>query len=193
MDPLGMGWNRNKVFLIKWSFVFAFLLIVILSIKLIFTNDNNQDKTLAEFMLFGDSLIERTDVDYRIAKKIENALKLKYPLVNIAISTCAKGGSRILDLRNRVNKCMLNRPKKYPIGLIIYWDSDSTDIDFSLALTKSVLERYKNNLIFTLTELIYYIPYIAVAGPTLDGELPRGLNKRDNILDVYEGNLMCIG
>jgi len=177
--------NRNFNF--RWSFIFAYLTLVYLSMRIISTslNDEHSNRATIEFVLFGDSLIERTEADYKMAKNIENTIKWKHPTVDVVISSCAKGGSRILNLRNRMSECILNR--KAPAGLIIYWDSDASDIEFELALTTSVLESYKSNLKFTLSTLAQYVPLIAVAGPTFDGELPRGLNKRDYIYDVYEG------
>jgi len=74
-----------------------------------------------------------------------------------------------------------------PDAAILYWDSDASDIS-APDDTNATRLAYKQNLDFVLAEMTAAMPgKVAMGGPTLIGEEPRGQNWRDRRYDEPGG------
>jgi len=175
----------NKQFVRRWGLTFAYVSIICALLK--YALCPRKGGPYVEIMLVGDSLIERTNNDFNTGRLIQYYLTYKYPKFNIEVSSKAKGGDTISRIRRRLHRDVLQRKGlSPPLGLIMYWDSDASDIEFDKALTSDTLEAYTADLRFVISELKANIPYVALSGPTIFGEQPRGTNMRDKIYDYYE-------
>lgn len=75
-----------------------------------------------------------------------------------------------------------------PDAVIVLFDSDAVDehLEHTGASAEQSRVEYKSNLITLMTKLTSEVPNVALSGPILKGELPRGSNSFDRELDVYE-------
>lgn len=148
---------------------------------------------IVEVALFGDSLVANTNRDYHIVRSIESQLSTLHPDTTIYVYGSGIGGNRILDLKNRMNTDVLDRSswkslvtgRTAPDALVLYWDSDCSDVDETPDTQDSIRAAYESNLRYVLTQLTNRIPHVIVAGPSLYGELPRGQNSKDEMYDAY--------
>jgi hypothetical protein len=75
-------------------------------------------------MLFGDSLVGKTENMFSFSKDIGNALRKANPTFEIHVSTSGLGGNTIEDLNNRVERDVLHLKLD---AIMVYWDSDASD------------------------------------------------------------------
>lgn len=130
---------------------------------------------------FGDSLIDFTDSDYGIISHIMKKLQIAYPQLAFDAVSVGEGGDQVKRLLARVSNDVL---RHNPDCILIYFDSDATDrIDADKSNVKNL---YYDDLSQLLQICTAQAPgCVGLGGPTLFGELPRGSNTRDAILDEY--------
>ena len=167
--------------------------ILIVSVSLSVRGSSKGSDDGFNVVLFGDSLIGYTETSYQIASKIRSNVLMKHPDININMYTSGVGGNRIADLKKRMYRDALHKnyfqfvptqPGNRPDAIIMYWDSDATDVDETGHVTE-IRAEYTANLYDVLSTLKTQVKFFAFGGPTLYGEKPHGLNRRDDILDDY--------
>jgi len=135
---------------------------------------------------FGDSLIAKTDMDHNLLDDVCDDLNEKDSLADLHFIPIEGGvfGNRIADLRRRLTAdCLDHNPE----AAILYWDSDASDIPAAND-TNATRLAYRQNLDFVLAEMTAAMPgKVAMGGPTLIGEQPRGQNWRDKRYDEPGG------
>lgn len=117
--------------------------------------------------LFGDSLISRPWLNLDLEGKIKSYL----PQLQLEITSVASNGCKIADMRGRLGDLIDTDSK--PDAVILYWDSDVSDVDESKMTSDLVDElrlKYTEDLSFILSELVSNITYVAVAGPGILGK-----------------------
>lgn len=183
-DQNSLPWGLNPRLMI-YGIVFSAIILVMVFVRLYLLFQ----PTTERIVLFGDSLVRRND-NY-IGRNVQKNLKGSFGGVKVYSSGVS--GNCIADMKGRMNDDVLER-KAFglltfwtlgpPDAVILYWDSDAVDVDDSLDPT--VLQTYQDDLRYVLQQLQDRgVNYIAVGGPTLDGELPHGENEKDSILDLY--------
>jgi len=70
-------------------------------------------------------------------------------------------------------------------AVIIYFDSDAADVDESKFDLNDLRARYVWNLTEVVKTISKNVPLVALSGPTLCGELPRGTNGDDAKFEEY--------
>ena len=130
---------------------------------------------------FGDSLIQFSDNDWGLVTHVMTKLQRTYPRLALDAISTGEGGNQVLNLLHRVDHDVLAHK---PDCIVIYFDSDATDrADADEPGTKN---RYFDDISQLLRICTRQSPgCVALGGPTLFGELPRGRNSRDNVLDDY--------
>ena len=84
----------------------------------------------------------------------------------------ASSGSKIFDMRSKLGDIL--DLEAVPHAVILYWDSDVSDVDESKMTADEVDDlrtQYRDNLSFTLSQLVLNISYVAVAGPGILGNV----------------------
>lgn len=151
-----LSFNRNDVI----PYVFG------RNLTLIQTNDH-KNGTQFKVALFGDSLISRPFLNLDLEGKIKSYL----PQLHLEITSIASNGCKIADMRGKLGDLVDTDIK--PDAVILYWDSDVSDVDESKLSSDSVDElrlKYTEDLSFILHELVSNISYVAVAGPGILGK-----------------------
>jgi len=134
---------------------------------------------------FGDSLIGFSDRDYGFVQKEVDYLGKKWPGFAFDAISTGVSGDKAHTLLARVYKDVITH---HPDCIILYFDSDASDIKREIVLSTDYEITYKDNLRKLLVILLTQAPRcVALAGPTTFGEWPRGsgLNPRDDIYDAY--------
>ena len=73
-----------------------------------------------------------------------------------------------------------------PQAVVTYFDSDASDVNEDLVSDVAELRReYRNNLTSLMLDLTTFVPFNALGGPTLYGELKRGTNHDDQKFEEY--------
>lgn len=130
---------------------------------------------------FGDSLIRFSDQTYGLVAHVMTALQRTYPQIALDAISTGEGGNQVADLLARFNRDVLVHK---PDCIIIYFDSDATDrVDADEPGTKNAYFDHISQLLRMCTQ--QSPGCVALAGPTLFGELPRGSNLKDAVLDDY--------
>lgn len=136
---------------------------------------------------FGDSLTAKTDMDHNLLDDVCGDLNRKESLSGDFHFIPIEGGvfgDRIADLRSRLQSDCLDHN---PDAAILYWDSDASDIP-EADDTNATRLAYRQNLDFVLAKLTASMPgRVAMGGPSLIGEQPRGHNSRDRRYDEAGG------
>jgi hypothetical protein len=133
------------------------------------TDDNNG--TRFQVTLFGDSLINRPFLNLDLDGKIRSYL----PQFELDITNIASSGCKISDMRNKLADVIDTEPKLDAV--ILYWDSDVSDVDESKMTLSEVDDlrlKYRTDLSYILSELARNITYVAVAGPGILGQCSMG-------------------
>jgi hypothetical protein len=177
------SWNVNPR-LIIYSIIFSAIILVMVFLRLYLLFQPRSMRVI----LFGDSLVKRKD-NY-IGRMMQKSLRKSYS--DIKIYSSGVSGDCISDLRRRLTDDVLER-KAFgllrfwvldpPDAVIMYWDSDAVDVENSL--DEDILHSYVEDLQFVLETLKEKVSFVALGGPTLDGELPYGQNEKDSTLDFY--------
>jgi hypothetical protein len=181
--------EKRKIILVCCLFTMFFLIVavsIVLIVPLLY-------RETFEVALFGDSLVENTDLVYHISSNIQATLSSAHPNLAISVYSSGHGGNTILDLRNRYKEDVVERHSQKwlisgftpPDVVIVYWDSDCSDDEETPQTINAIRGAYVDNLVYLLTHLQANIPQVIVAGPSLYGELPRGENSKDAMYDDY--------
>ena len=114
--------------------------------------------------LLGDSLVGGLYITY----DIKTMLQLYLPMFNFEIIPFDVSGSRIADIRSRLDKVIEAKPD----GTFLFFDSDCYDIDeYLLSRTKvsEIRDAYRTNLEYVLSTLISSNPngFVALGGPSI--------------------------
>lgn len=104
---------------------------------------------------------------------------------------CRAITARKNDIIHRMENDVLRHK---PEVIFLLWDSDAADIDegddendFNHGLpSKARVRQYNIDLDFVLNAFLKSGAHVIVGGPGLFGELPRGQNVRDPMMDAYE-------
>ena len=134
----------------------------------IFQPSDDQNGTRFRVALFGDSLISRPALNLDLNGKIKSFL----PQFEVEMTNVASSGSKIFDMRSRLGEII--DVEFVPDAVILYWDSDVSDVDESKMTLDEVDDlrmQYRDNLSFTLSQLVLNITYVAVAGPGILGDV----------------------
>jgi len=145
--------------------------------SLIPLNETNFHK----IVLYGDSQISITNRLYYMKDVIAEKITKRLPHLNFTVISEARSGQHIIDLRNRMCKDVISARAE---AVITFWDSDvTTSQDHQ---SEHAIKTYVNHLDQFISTMKSEVKYFAIAGPSLQGELPRGMNRFDQCLDVYE-------
>ena len=120
--------SSTKSTYLRLTTLFGLLFLIFSLVFYIFNSSVEKQGTPIEIMLFGDSLIERTNNDFDIAKLIDYSLSLDNPGFEITVTTSGKGGDTIKRLKDRLDRDVLERSGGSlppPDAIIMYWDSDA--------------------------------------------------------------------
>lgn len=129
------------------------------------TDDGNE--TRFQVTLFGDSLINRPFLNLDLDGKIKSYL----PQFSLDISNIASSGCKISDMRNKLGDIIDAEIR--PDAVILYWDSDVSDVDESKLSADEVDDlrsKYREDLSYILQELVLNVTNVAVAGPGILGK-----------------------
>jgi len=175
-----------------------FISTILLSIKIInhdrydhfednsYTNSTASLKSISNsgkinIALLGDSLIAVPWGEYGLKDKITEQISS-----NVNLCSYGRGGSKIEQILKRVDTALKECQPQY---VILFWDSDCSDIDESTMTPDEVTElrdQYKANVLEVCSRIIKFesVSGLAVGGPVLLGEgpitvllPPRMLNK----------------
>lgn len=147
--------------------------------------------------LYGDSLVAIPTDDYYLDYHLYTDLYYLKKHFNPEVSAWGHGGYRISDLRRELHSKVFHRFDYStvftwrlagpPDAVILYWDSDVDPgpKDGSDPMNNDTVAAYLNTLYDVLGDLKNRVGTVIMAGPTLVGELPRGMNAKDDTLDYY--------
>ena len=136
--------------------------------------------------LIGDSLICRPYDLFDLTGKIKTLLPKYY---NITFTNYAKNGNTISNVReNQLDICL----KDNPDIILLFWDSDCSDIDehiMDLEQVNTTRKAYIKDLEYVVSEIIKRGIYFTFGGPAILGEGLIGKPSRfwfkDSMLDDY--------
>ena len=134
-----------------------------------------------KIVLYGDSQISITNRLYKIKDRLADKITTRFPHLNFTVTSEARSGQHISDLRKRMCKDVIDQGAE---AVIMFWDSDVTSRQDHQSM--SAIKAYVNYLSEIMATMRAEVNYFAVAGPSLQGELPDGKNKNDQCLDIYE-------
>jgi lysophospholipase L1-like esterase len=136
-------------------------------------------------VLLGDSLVHRSSEDHGLLAGIREDLERRHPDRRFELVDAGVDGNQIADIRGRLERDVLLRR---PAAVVLYWDSDVSDVDESRMMPSQVRDRraaYERDLVDVLQRLCSSGAHVIVSGPTLIGEQPHGQNPKDAQLDGY--------
>lgn len=129
----------------------------------------DENVTSFQVFLFGDSLINKPFMNLDLDGKIKSYL----PQFSLDITNVASNGCKISNMRDRVVELIEADPK--PDAVLIYWDSDVSDVDETRLSSNEVDDlrsKYRSDLSYILSELASNISFVALAGPGILGDTP---------------------
>eukprot|EP01040_Poterioochromonas_malhamensis_P012614 gene12614-13806_t len=165
------------------------------------TNYKNDDPNIPTYRLtfIGDSLIHRPFTEFDLGGRLQRHFRS----INLDIIDNARNGQEIA-------KCQENIYKDVPMNssdmVILFWDSDCSNIDESI-LNQDQINEIRANYRSNLTQVIEAVKaagvkYMAVSGPNLLGEGPNSplrhvffpsfVNDKTNMLNAYRAMNMEI-
>ena len=127
---------------------------------------DDQNVTSFQVFLFGDSLINKPFMNL----DLEGKMKTYLPQFSLDITNVASNGCKISNMRDRLEHIIEADPK--PDAVLLYWDSDVSDVDESRMSSDEVNDlrsKYRSDLSYLLSELTSNITYVALAGPGILG------------------------
>jgi lysophospholipase L1-like esterase len=133
----------------------------------------------------GDSLVHRSAGDHGMLAAIQAGLAGRHPDLSIEVIDASVNGSRIADVRDRLDEDALSLR---PSAIVLYFDSDVSDVDerpMSKAERQATRAAYERTLRDVLSRSRASGARVFLSGPTVLGERPRGRNPRDAQLDAY--------
>ena len=116
------------------------------------TPDDNS--TSFQIFLFGDSLINKPYMNLDLEGKIRSYL----PQFDLEITNIASNGCKISDMRSKLVEVLEGEVR--PDAILLYWDSDVSDVDeskMSASEVDDLRSKYKDDLSYTLSELASYL------------------------------------
>ena len=139
-------------------------------------------------VLLGDSLINRPCEMFNLSVLLSN-LTEPPPGVSLVFVNSGDNGEEIASILARTPSVLA---QYNPWAVILFWDSDCSNIDESKLTPQQVQQlraNYSANLLATERLILAATPRLAVAGPELLGEGPIGLPDRfankTQMLDDY--------
>jgi len=164
------------------TFLFVLLLVALL-LPCVAANN----AAMWNITLFGDSLINLPSSNFNLLELIQTQLVFGQATVyNSGIN-----GNRIANMLARVDDMLTSTS---PSAVILFWDSDCSDVDESTMSSEQVAElraNYTQNLIATCERIFAYptVTHLAIAGPEVLGEGPIGtpdrFKNKTQMLDDY--------
>lgn len=148
--------------------------------------------------LYGDSLV-RVACDHFLNDFLYSDLFYTKPQYETEIIHYGKSDFHIVDLKAAMHREMFHRfdyttmfTWRYagpPDTVIMMWDSDVLPgpWDGSEPMDQKNVDAYTENLHDTIVEFKKHCKVFILAGPSLNGELPRGQNPKDADLDYFVG------
>ena len=140
--------------------------------------------SLIKVAFIGDSLINRPYLKYNLTDKIQALL----PDLKLSISNYASDGSVIKNIKNSLNQMLISKPD----AVLLFWDSDCSDVDESSMSYPEVMElraNYTRNLEEVIEHVLTAKVFLAIAGPGVLGEASLGKPSRfwgkTNMLNDY--------
>ena len=130
----------------------------------------DENVTSFQVFLFGDSLINKPFMNLDLDGKIKSYL----PQFSLDITNVASNGCKISNMRDKVVELIAADPK--PDAVLIYWDSDVSDVDETRLSSNEVDDlrsKYRSDLSYILSELASNISFVALAGPGILGDTPH--------------------
>lgn len=137
------------------------------------SNQTPSNETFS-IVLFGDSLVNKPFLEFDLGGKIQALL----PQHNLQIKNCGFNGATIFELRNNVGymtDCVLSQTNT---AVILFWDSDCSNVDESTMTNIEVQELrkyYIGNVSLVIETIQDTGALLALAGPGLLGETGQGL------------------
>jgi len=122
-------------------------------------------------VLIGDSLLREPSINFDLIGLLHSNLR-KY---NLAFDVVAESGSKIHDINGFLYKALALKPD----GVILFWDSDVSDVDIS-ALSQNQLNSFKAEYseqleLFIKSTNSSGVSVIGISGPSILGESWFGL------------------
>ena len=103
---------------------------------------------------------------------LDGKIRSYLPQFDLDITNIASSGCKISDMRNKLGDVFDTKVKLDAV--ILYWDSDVSDVDeskMSVTEVEDLRLKYRTDLSYILTELVRNITYVAVAGPGILGQV----------------------
>ena len=141
--------------------------------------------TVVRVVFVGDSLIHRSAEDHGMLDAVARELARRHPALQFEMVDAGVNGNMIADIQARLDDDVIALA---PAAVVLYWDSDVSDVDESHMSTSEVAAQrvaYRGVLQDVVTRLVASGTHVIVSGPTLIGEAPRGTNPKDGMLDEY--------
>jgi lysophospholipase L1-like esterase len=133
----------------------------------------------------GDSLVSRSDGNHGLLERVRRQLEGAHPGRRFELVNAGVSGDCIAEIRARL---VADVGALQPSAVVLYWDSDAADVESPGDPPERVAQlrtAYERDLAAVLHGLRGLTPRVVVSGPTLMGELPRGENAKDAVLDAY--------
>lgn len=147
-----------------------------------FPKYTSDGKRIHRVCFIGDSLVSLSNAAYRLVPKVINRLRQTYNNSIFDAVEAGISGDMIEKIKARLAKSCLTFN---PDSIVLYWDSDA--VDHPSAATSEYQRSYRTTLRSVLSTMNDATPnHVIVAGPTLWGEMGRGMNAKDTTLDTYE-------
>lgn len=141
--------------------------------------------SVVRVVFVGDSLVHRSAEDHGMLDAVAKELARRHPALQFELVDAGVNGDTIADIQARLAEDVIALK---PAAVVLYWDSDVSDVDESRLSEAAVSARrsdYQRTLADVLQRLVATGAHVIVSGPTLIGEAPRGQNPKDRMLDDY--------
>jgi len=133
----------------------------------------------------GDSLINKAEIEFGLLDQIYDQILVASQPHKVRIINAGVDSDTIADIHRRLwSSCYIY----FPHAIVLFWDSDVSNYEESLMTIEEIKvhrENYRNMLGKVLDRLKEHSEYVLVTGPTLYGELTRGTNAKDGMVEDY--------
>jgi lysophospholipase L1-like esterase len=133
----------------------------------------------------GDSLVHKAAQDHGMLDGVSRELAKRHPGLQFEVVDAGVNGDMIADILARLDAEVIALK---PAAVVLYWDSDVSDVDESRLSPAEVSSRrtaYQRTLRDVVKRLVDSGAHVIVSGPTLLGEALHGQNPKDRMLDEY--------
>lgn len=136
-------------------------------------------------VFIGDSLVYEAEIEYGLLDRIYEQLQPAAHPYHLRIINSGVNADTIADIYRRLwFHCYIY----FPHAIVLFWDSDVSNYE-EAAMSPDELKghrlNYRTMLHRTLDRLRDHSEYTLVTGPALYGELPRGQNIKDKMVEEY--------